>query len=147
MTACACTQVLVTASYDQTIRFWDLRSRSFEAIQTVKAFRDSVTSVTVTRNPYIVASSVDGTVRRLDFRSGSVVCDDVHVPVTCARPAPDGSFVLAACTDARVRLLDRSSGQVLARYQGHVHTGYQLECGMMYGDAVVVAGSEDGAPS
>ena len=134
----------MTASYDQSVRFWDMRSRSFEAIQVIKAFKDSVTSVAITENPYILASSVDGTIRRLDPRAGSIVCDDVHVPVTCVRAAADGTFFVGACTDGVVRLLDKSSGDVLARYRGHVHTGYQVECGLMFGDAVVVAGSEDG---
>jgi len=136
--------VVVTASYDQSVRFWDMRSRSFDAIQVVKAFRDSVTSLAVTENPYILASSVDGTVRRLDPRAGAIVTDDVHVPVTCVRAAADGTFCLAACTDGIARLLERSTGHVLARYKGHAHTGFQLECGLMFGDAVIVVGSEDG---
>ena len=40
-------EVLVTGGYDQAIRLWDCRSRSFEPIQTVKMFGDSVTSVAV----------------------------------------------------------------------------------------------------
>ena len=40
-------EVLVTGGYDQAIRLWDCRSRSFEPIQTLKHFGDSVTSVAV----------------------------------------------------------------------------------------------------
>ena len=39
--------VLVTGGYDQAIRLWDCRSRSFDPIQTMKSFGDSVTSVAV----------------------------------------------------------------------------------------------------
>ncbi len=38
---------LVTGGYDQSVRVWDMRSRSFDAIQTIKSFADSVTSVAV----------------------------------------------------------------------------------------------------
>lgn len=38
---------LVTGGYDQAVRVWDMRSRSFDAIQTIKPFADSVTSVAV----------------------------------------------------------------------------------------------------
>lgn len=40
-------EVLATGGYDQAIRLWDCRSRSFEPIQTMKNFGDSVTSVAV----------------------------------------------------------------------------------------------------
>lgn len=39
--------VLVTGGYDQAIRLWDCRSRSFDPIQTMKSFGDSVTSVAI----------------------------------------------------------------------------------------------------
>lgn len=40
-------EVLVTGGYDQAIRLWDCRGRSFEPIQTLKNFGDAVTSVAV----------------------------------------------------------------------------------------------------
>lgn len=137
-------QVAVSASYDQSIRFWDLRSRNINAIQVVKAFQDSVTALSVTPNPYIFGSSVDGTVRKLDLRAGTIVTDDLFVPITSLDTAADGSFYVAACTDSCVRLLDKGSGAVLAAYRGHQHGAYQLDCALMCAEAVVVAGSEDG---
>lgn len=38
---------LVTGGYDQAVRVWDMRSRSWDAIQTLKPFADSVTSVAI----------------------------------------------------------------------------------------------------
>ena len=40
-------ETLVTGGYDQAVRVWDMRSRSFDAIQTIKLFADSVTTVAV----------------------------------------------------------------------------------------------------
>jgi mitogen-activated protein kinase organizer 1 len=44
----ALSTVVLSASYDQTVRIWDLRSQGRQAIQTLNDFRDSVTSVSIT---------------------------------------------------------------------------------------------------
>ncbi len=41
-------EVLVTGGYDQSVKVWDARSRSFHPLQVMRAFSDSVTSVAVT---------------------------------------------------------------------------------------------------
>ena len=40
--------LLVSGGYDQAVKVWDCRSRSIDAIQVLKGFRDSVTSVATT---------------------------------------------------------------------------------------------------
>ena len=40
-------ETLVTGGYDQAVRVWDMRSRAYDAIQTIKLFADSVTAVAV----------------------------------------------------------------------------------------------------
>ena len=41
-------EVLVSGGYDAAVKVWDCRSRSIDPIQTMRAFRDSVTSVALT---------------------------------------------------------------------------------------------------
>ncbi len=41
-------ETVVSGGYDQAVRVWDMRSRSFDPIQSIKAFADSVTAVLVT---------------------------------------------------------------------------------------------------
>jgi WD40 repeat protein len=41
-------ETIITGGYDQAVRVWDMRSRSYDAVQTMKPFADSVTSVAVT---------------------------------------------------------------------------------------------------
>ena len=41
-------EVLVTGGDDQAVKVWDCRSRSIDALQVLKPFRDSVMSVAVT---------------------------------------------------------------------------------------------------
>ena len=40
-------ETLVTGGYDQAVRVWDMRSRNYDAIQTMQLFADSVTTVAV----------------------------------------------------------------------------------------------------
>ena len=42
-------ETLVSGGYDQAVRVWDCRSRSFEPIMTMKPFGDSVTGVLVSK--------------------------------------------------------------------------------------------------
>ena len=66
----------------------------------------------------ILGSSVDGTVRRFDVRMGCMDVDQLGAPVTAMALSHDGNCVLASCLDARMRLLDKASGQLLAQYSG-----------------------------
>jgi mitogen-activated protein kinase organizer 1 len=203
--------VLVTAGYDQCVKLWDMKSRSTEALQVMKAFRvscfasllrcldtayphavnrmhssdctvacmqahdiamqvvswphlpaptpdracccscscslapqDSVTSVLV-HGWEIIAGSVDGTVRRFDVRMGRAYTDEVHHPVTSVAASHDGLCVLAACLDSTLRLLDKSTGELLSTYTGHVHSSVKMDCCLTPTDAHVVGCSETGA--
>ncbi|KAK9915970.1 hypothetical protein WJX75_006744 [Coccomyxa subellipsoidea] len=135
---------LVTGGYDQAVRVWDMRSRSVDAIQTIKSFADSVTSVAVSPNAEILAACVDGTVRRFDVRGGCVYVDQMHAPVTSMALSHDGNCVLASCLDTRLRLLDKASGELLAEYKGHKQESAKMDCALTPSDAHVLSGSEDG---
>lgn len=135
--------VLVSGGYDRAVRVWDCRSRSAAPVQTLAAFRDSVTSV-VAGGPEIVAGSVDGTVRSFDARLGRCAVDTLGTAVACVRLSPDGGSILAGCMGGRAALLDRRSGCPLAEYRGHVQESCKLDCDLTDSGAHVVAGSEDG---
>lgn len=139
--------LLVSASYDSTVAFWDLKARGTRPLQSVKVASDAITSLALTDRPYIFASSADGSVSLIDVRKGQVATDHVHHAVTCVAAPADGLYVLAACMDSCLRLLDRESGALLAEYRGHKHADYQLECALLKGDGVAACGSEDGALS
>ncbi|CAK0757293.1 hypothetical protein CVIRNUC_002528 [Coccomyxa viridis] len=137
-------ETLVTGGYDQAVRVWDMRSRSFDAIQTMKLFADSVTTVAVSTRAEIIASSVDGTVRRFDVRMGCMDVDRLGAPVTAMALSHDGNCVLASCLDGRMRLLDKASGELLAQYTGHKVEAAKMDCALTPSDACVLSGSEDG---
>jgi len=144
--------LLMTASYDSTVSLWDLRSSNRDPVQTLRDFKDSVTCVVHTRQHVgkIIASSVDGSIRIFDIRSGLVHVDQMKEPIACIRLSHDESSVLATCIGGEVlatgsvRLVEISSGRLLQEYQGHVNNSYKTESCLSCDDVHVLSGSEEG---
>lgn len=101
--------VLLTASYDQTVRCWDMRSRNREPIQIISGFKDSVTSVCCSDSE-IITGCVDGCVRVHDLRAPCCHEDNLGRPVTSARLSNDKQCILASCLGGTVMLLDKNTG-------------------------------------
>lgn len=135
--------VVVSAGYDKSVRVWDCKSHSTEPIQIIETFLDSVMSVCVTTTE-IIAGSVDGTVRTFDIRTGREISDSLGQPVNCISLSNDGNCVLASCLDSTLRLMDRSSGELLQEYKGHTCKSSKTDCCLTNTDAHVIGGSEDG---
>ncbi|KAG0533326.1 hypothetical protein BDA96_04G183900 [Sorghum bicolor] len=135
--------VVVSAGYDRTVRAFDCRSQSSDPIQTIDTFQDSVMSVNLTKTE-IIAGSVDGTVRAFDIRMGRETVDNLGHPVNCVSLSNDSNCLLANCLDSTVRLLDKSSGELLQEYKGHTCKSFKMDSCLTNDDAFVVGGSEDG---
>ena len=133
--------VLVSGSYDKTVKVWDCRSRSIDAVQSMGDAEDSVSSVVVDV-PFIYSASVDGRVRCYDVRRGKLTTDTLGVPVTSLALSHDGRCYLASTLDSTARLFDRSNGKLLATYTGHTNLHYVVQGGFAFDDAVVFSGSE-----
>lgn len=69
--------LIVSASYDTTVKFWDNRANSYHPIDTIKGFKDSVTHAEIVNGYEIMCSSMDGTTRFYDVRNGQFICDDI----------------------------------------------------------------------
>eukprot|EP00158_Paraphelidium_tribonemae_P009619 Partr_v1_DN28910_c0_g1_i2_m25422 putative wd repeat len=140
------TAVLVSGSFDATVRLWDARVQGSEtrtAIQVLDDAKDSVTSVQLDEYE-IMASSIDGSVRRYDIRVGRVTCDSLGLPITDASYSKDRNCVLVSTLDDKLRLLDSESGEILSEYGGHQNSKYRIENTFSHTDAHVISGSEDG---
>jgi len=138
--------LVVTGSYDKTVRIWDLKSNNDTiSIQTMNDFKDSVTSVVMGKDANeIIASSVDGFIRRYDLRKGQLTADCVGTPVVSLQLSRDYNCMLAGCMDGVVRLFEKETGELLSSYKGHDNTKHKIEAILTNTDAHVVAGSEDG---
>ena len=137
-------RVLVSGSYDTTVRCWDCRSRSDAAIQVLDEAADSVTSVAVSGHE-LISASVDGVLRCYDLRAGSLVTDTVGVPLLHVTLSHDGHCALTAGLDSTVRLLDKATGAILCKYTSHQNDSFKLACALSHDDAHVLCGSEDGS--
>ena len=140
--------VVVSGGYDTSIRCFDCRSQSADAICVASPFKDSVTSLALAGDggAVIVAGSVDGSVRQLDVRAGVITTDALGAPVTVVALSRDGgACILAACAGPSVlRLIDAAQGTLLAEYSGHVNASHRCGAGLNADDAHVACGSEDG---
>lgn len=103
--------------------------------------RDSVTSVDIL-GPEIMSGSVDGCIRNYDVRKGKLVVDNMMHAVTSCRFTSDNHCVLVSSLDSTLRLLDKSSGDLLNDYTGHKNTQYRLQNALSFDDNTVFSGSE-----
>ena len=82
--------VVVSGSFDATVRLWDCKSQNVKPIQVLEEARDSVSAVWVGGHE-VVTGSVDGRMRVYDLRMGMVFIDVVgrkRHPIRCFRFHP-----------------------------------------------------------
>ena len=137
--------VVLSASIDTTVKIWDCRSRPAHAlIQTLDDAKDTVSVVKAIQNEILTASA-DGFVRIYDIRMGQMISDYFGSAVYSTSFTHDLQCLLVSTAGQPIRLLDRSSGQLMQEFTGHEAKGeYQLESDIFHGDSLVVSGSEDG---
>jgi len=154
--------VIVSGSYDATVKFWDCKSQSVKPIQVLEEARDSVSSLHVVGYE-IVTGSVDGKMRLYDLRmgmkfedvigrkerlvgyiSGTTFADAFLEPITSVQQTKDGNAVLVSTLDSTIRLMDKGNGQLLQQYRGHINKDLRIRSCMGMADSVVISGSEDG---
>ena len=136
-------QVVVSGSFDATVRLWDCKSQSAKPIQVLEDAKDSVSSICVA-GCEIMTGSVDGRLRLYDIRMGMVHVDVVGQPITSVSTTLDTAAILVSTLDSTIRLFDRANGQILQSYKSHTNSEYRIRSCLGLNDAVVVSGSEDG---
>lgn len=135
--------VAVSGSRDNTVQCFDIRSRAFEPIQTLKEAKDCITGLIVTEHK-IISSSLDGCIRHYDLRAGELTCDKIGEPITSLSMTRDEQCILAACQDETIRLIDIDGGETLSEYRGHFSKDYKIECDVLKGDGYVISGTTYG---
>lgn len=136
--------VLVSGSYDTTIKCWDMRSNNYKPIQEMRDSKDSISSIIVTNN-FILAGCIDDKVRIYDIRAGVLRTDNLYSAVTSVFVSYDNRCYLASCTDNKIRLIDVETGMLLQKYVGHDCDNLKVDCCMSNDDNTIISGSKDGS--
>jgi mitogen-activated protein kinase organizer 1 len=133
--------VIVSGSFDASVRIWDIKSNSSKPIQVLDEAKDSISAVVV-REHEILTGSVDGRVRNYDLRMGRCTVDVLAAPVTSLSPMRDGRGYLVGTLDGTVRLMDMRDGACLMGYKGHANDEYRVRSGFGDRERYVLSGTE-----
>ena len=138
-------QVVVSGSFDKTVRVWDVRGGGrMGCVMVLPEAKDGVLSVGCDDN-CLWSGSTDGRVREYDLRRGLLREDVIGAPVTSVTASRDGGAFLVGSLDGKIRLMDRRDGRCLATYEGHKNTEYRVWSRLVGRDEdAVISGSEDG---
>ncbi|RVD81806.1 uncharacterized protein DFL_009653 [Arthrobotrys flagrans] len=135
--------ILVTGSFDATVRCWDTKSNANKPVMVWDEAKDSITSLTV-GDGEVVTGCVDGRLRRYDLRMGQIHVDVIGHPITSVMQTRDGNAILVSSLDETIRLMDKATGGCLMSYKGHRNKEYRISSTFAMVDSYVVSGSEDG---
>ncbi len=115
--------MLVSASDDHSIKFWDARDGRLQ--NTLMGHDSLVMALTINRSGTVLASaSYDKTVRLWELPSGKprLVLRGHTDRARAVAFAPDGKALASAGADGTVRLWDPFTGSTLWTYRGHSDT-------------------------
>jgi mitogen-activated protein kinase organizer 1 len=137
--------IIATGSFDGTVRIWDTKSNAYKPIMTLSDAKDSISDVAI-HDADILAASVDGRVRSYDIRMGVCQVDVVGPSCTSLAVSKKGTELLVGSLDSTVRLMDRTTGELLKTYKDDAFVNQDLRVRSTLGlnDSVVVSGSDDG---
>lgn len=110
--------LLISGSFDASVRIWDVKAGNMKPVMVLEDARDSVSCVMASDvEGCIWSGSVDGRVRCYDLRMGRVNVDVIGAPVTSLQRTRDGKGILVGSLDSCVRLVDSRSGGCLRTYK------------------------------
>ncbi|UZJ51893.1 hypothetical protein CBS101457_001213 [Exobasidium rhododendri] len=142
--------VLLTAGFDSTLRFYDLRARgAWKPVMECKEAKDTILCAAV-RESSIWTGSVDGVVRTYDIRSGQLQQDTMDRAITSITPTINASSLLVSLlarqgsSNADHVLLDLSDGTHLQTIEGGLNVHYRCRSLLSVDDGTILAGDEQG---
>lgn len=145
--------VLISGSFDASVRIWDVKSKGMKPIMVLEDAKDSVSCVVAGgggggggKAEYeILTGSVDGRVRCYDLRMGKLETDVIGSPVTSLQRTRDGNGYLAGTLDSCIRLMDRDGGGLLKSYkdEGFKNEEFRLRSAFGANEKWVLSGNEN----
>jgi mitogen-activated protein kinase organizer 1 len=143
--------VLISGSFDASVRIWDVKSQNMKPIMVLEEAKDSVSCVLAGSGAgkggeyEILTGSVDGRVRSYDIRMGKIETDVIGASVTSLQRTRDGQGVLVGALDSTIRLMDRNGGGLLKAYKGEKWKNEEFRMRSVFGgkEKWVLCGNED----
>jgi mitogen-activated protein kinase organizer 1 len=143
--------VLISGSFDSSVRIWDVKSQNMKPIMVLDEAKDSVSCVLAGGGAgkggeyEILTGSVDGRVRSYDIRIGKLETDVIGASVTSLQRTRDGKGVLVGALDSTIRLMDRDGGGLLKAYKGEKWKNEEFRLRSAFGgnERWVLCGNED----
>jgi mitogen-activated protein kinase organizer 1 len=118
--------VLVSGSYDCSVKIWDLKSQSKDPIQTLSHAKDSITKVIVL-NEKIISVSVDGKMRQYDIRMGHMQIDDFEFSINGLDVSPDEKYFIVSGLDSNIKFFENDTCTIVKNFSGlHVSKNYSM---------------------
>ncbi|WP_437305670.1 TIR domain-containing protein [Sorangium sp. So ce388] len=145
VTACAVSpdgQRIVSASYDRTLKVWDLASGKL--LSTLEGHSGGVTACAVSPDGQrIVSASHDETLKVWDLASGKLLStlEGHSEGVTACAVSPDGQRIVSASDDRTLKVWDLASGKLLSTLEGH--SGGVNACAVSPDGQRIVSASDD----
>lgn len=133
--------IAISGCQDGIVRCFDVREKN-APLQQMDESTDAVLTVDVS-SCEIASGSADGSARTYNIRDGKMTDDYLGDSVTSVNFSADGQCLLASTKDGFIRLIDKTNGQLLADYTGHLNSEYRVESCLLATDAHIVSGSED----
>lgn len=109
--------LLISGSYDCSVKIWDLKSQNRDPIQTLSEAKDSISKVFALKEK-IISISIDGSLRIYDIRMGSMIRDDQGVSLNGMDVSNDEKFYCISGTDDCLRLIEDSTGEIIKVFAG-----------------------------
>ncbi|RDL36375.1 uncharacterized protein BP5553_05727 [Venustampulla echinocandica] len=141
--------VLISGSFDATVRIWDVKSQNSKPVVVLDDAKDSISCVLVGTGwggeHEILTGSVDGRVRCYDIRMGRLHTDVIGASVTSLQRTRDGKGVLVGALDSTIRLMDRDGGGLLKAYKADTWKNSEFRLRSTFGgnERWVLCGNEN----
>jgi len=114
-------RILMTASFEGTVRLWDVASRTPKEIHEGQKDKDKATSTAVSPDTkWLAAGFENGKVRIWDTArmQQRVIAGHTHQVLGLVF-TPDSKYLLSASTDGRARVWDVGTGSMKHTFEGH----------------------------